>query len=159
MSKARARFGDTAVATATAADALAIARLQALCFADPWGAAAIARLLAQPATHGVVARAGGEPAGYALFRVAADEGELLSIGVLPERRRSGIGSRVLTGALAGAGRLGARRLFLEVAADNAAACGFYRRHGFAAAGRRTAYYTKGDGSRVDALVLSRDVDG
>ena len=52
---------------------------------------------------------------------------------------------------------GATRLFLEVADDNVAARGLYERTGFDPIGRRKAYYAGADGSRTDAVVMSRDL--
>ena len=48
----------------------------------------------------------------------------------------------------------AARLFLEVAADNAAALALYRTAGMAETGRRADYYRR-PGGAVDALVLSK----
>ena len=52
---------------------------------------------------------------------------------------------------------GAFRAFLEVAADNEAAVALYRQAGFAEAGRRTGYYRRPDGTRIDACLLARDL--
>jgi ribosomal-protein-alanine N-acetyltransferase len=49
-----------------------------------------------------------------------------------------------------------RRLFLEVAVDNAPAIGLYRAFGFTEEGRRRGYY-QGPNGAVDALILGRDV--
>ena len=46
---------------------------------------------------------------------------------------------------------------LEVADDNIAARGLYERTGFDPIGRRKAYYAGADGSRTDAVVMSRDL--
>lgn len=49
--------------------------------------------------------------------------------------------------------MGATRLFLEVAEDNAAARALYDRLGFEPAGRRPRYYSRPNGPAVDALLL------
>ena len=59
-----------------------------------------------------------------------DECEILSLGVVPERRRRGIGSALLAAIGEEAGRRGGHRVFLEVAADNAAARALYSTSGF-----------------------------
>ena len=51
----------------------------------------------------------------------------------------------------------ARRLFLEVAADNPAALRLYGRLGFAKIGEREGYYTRADGRPATAIVMARDL--
>lgn len=128
-----------------------LAALHARCFppAARWDEAAMASLLAMPGCFAAV-----EPSGLALARVAADEAELLTIGVLPEARRRGLGARLLVTASAEAASRGAARLFLEVAVDNLAALTLYRRFGGTEAGRRRRYYPDGG----DALILSLPLD-
>ncbi len=86
-----------------------------------------------------------------LVRVAADEAEILTIGVTA--RRQGIGTALMAAALGAARTQGASAMFLEVASDNAAARGLYQRLGFAPAGQRKAYYANG----ADALLLRREL--
>jgi ribosomal-protein-alanine N-acetyltransferase len=125
-------------------------------FHEPWTARAFADLLTMPGAAGLFVLADREPIGLVLWRVAADEAEILTIGVLPDRRRSGAGRRLLDAAMDAASAAGARRLFLEVAVDNAAAIGLYRAVGFADQGRRRGYY-RGPIGAVDALILGRDI--
>jgi ribosomal-protein-alanine N-acetyltransferase len=82
-----------------------------------------------------------------LLRVAADEAEILTIGVTA--RRLGVGRALLVAGVEKVRALGAAKMFLEVAADNAAARGFYAQAGFVEVGRRPNYYANG----ADALVL------
>lgn len=134
----------------TAAD---MARIHAAAFAGgrAWSEAEIAGLL----TSGGVAAIPGED-GFALVRVIPPEAELLTIAVEPARQGRGIGAAILTAALDHAARAGATTLFLEVDAGNAAARALYAGAGFARIGRRKAYYRHPDGTRSDALILSRD---
>jgi ribosomal-protein-alanine N-acetyltransferase len=95
------------------------------------------------------------PSAFALGRAAADEGEVLAIGVHPSRRREGLGAAALAALEAALIGLGARRLCLEAAADNAPALGLYRRAGWVEAGRRRRYYParSPDGAAADALIF------
>ncbi|CUH61670.1 GNAT family N-acetyltransferase [Thalassobacter stenotrophicus] len=88
--------------------------------------------------------------GFGVVRVIADEAELLTLAVDPARRRQGLGDALVQSLCTGAKVAGAQDMFLEVAADNAAACALYSKHGFARVGRRPAYY-----AGTDALVLRR----
>lgn len=129
-----------------------LARLHALAFTERWGEPAFIELLAMPGALCLLASDGGEPVGFLLARSAADEAEIITIGVQPARRRTGI-ARMLLHALHT--RLGesTRRLFLEVAASNLAARRLYEGQGFRQVGFRPAYYPDG----CDALVLARDL--
>lgn len=134
-----------------------LARLQAECFPDPWGADGVARTVSLPGTFGLTVRvtagAGRTEVGFALARVVADEAELLTIGVLPAWRAQGLAGRLLDGVLTRAVALGAARLLLEVAEDNTAARALYARRNFEIVGRRSGYYRRPPGPPVDALIL------
>lgn len=132
--------------------ALELAAVHARCFTrpPPWPAAGFASFLADPRCFLV---AGSDGAGFALGRVIADEAELLTLAVVPESRRRGRGRALLAGFVAEAARRGAARAFLEVAEANAEARRLYRAAGFAATGRRRAYF----GPSADAVVMACDL--
>ncbi|WP_374440137.1 GNAT family N-acetyltransferase [Stella sp.] len=130
-----------------------LAALHRACFPDDaWDADAWASLLAQPGVRGAALVEADEPIGFVLVRHAADEAEILTIGVAPGRRRAGCGRRLLDHAVAGL-PADVATVHLEVAVDNPAALALYGRSGFAPVGRRRGYYRRRDGS-VDALMLS-----
>jgi ribosomal-protein-alanine N-acetyltransferase len=56
-----------------------------------------------------------------------------------------------------AARRGARRIYLEVAEDNAAARALYAAEGFEPIGRRRGYYARREGPAVDAITMRREV--
>jgi len=95
------------------------------------------------------------PAGFALYRAVAGEAELLTISVMPDARREGLGAGLLAACEEGAKIAGAERLFLEVAEGNAAARALYDRNGYRECGRRKGYYQRLDGSRGDAVVMEK----
>lgn len=133
-----------------------LAAVQQLCFPeDRWEAGFVETLLGQPGSFGLLALGEtGEPAGCALARVVGEDAEILTIGVLPQARRGGLGRRLVEAVCGEAARRGATALFLEVAEDNDAARLLYAQIGFAQVGRRPAYYIRPYG-RVAALVLRR----
>ncbi|QHS11375.1 ribosomal protein S18-alanine N-acetyltransferase [Sinimarinibacterium sp. NLF-5-8] len=97
--------------------------------------------------------AGARVVGYAVLRLAADEAELLNIGVDAAYRRRGIARLLMRHLLAIACAARTRQVLLEVRASNAPAQALYARFGFVQIGRRRDYYRAHDG-REDALVLA-----
>jgi ribosomal-protein-alanine N-acetyltransferase len=112
---------------------------------ERWGEDAMRLQLALPGAFAFIDASGG----FVLARVAADEAEVLSLAVMPEARRSGLGRALLAAAMARARELGAATIFLEVAAANAAARALYAAAGFLEVGTRPNYYPGG----AAALVL------
>jgi len=118
----------------------------------PWTHRDCAELLASPGVAGLLLEVEGREDGFALWRTSADEAELLTIAVDVNRRRQGHGRALLDAVVAQARSGGARNLFLEVGADNAAARSLYSQAGFVQVGRRPRYYRRNTGWS-DALVL------
>jgi ribosomal-protein-alanine N-acetyltransferase len=136
------------IARAGPAHCFVLAAIHAAAFpgGEAWGVAMLAAQLGQPGVFGLLDEAGG----MILVRVAADEAEILTLAVAPEARRAGLGRALLDAACAAARQGGATRLFLEVAATNAAARGLYGAAGFRQIGLRRRYYADG----TDALMMS-----
>ncbi|MCB1520092.1 MAG: ribosomal protein S18-alanine N-acetyltransferase [Hyphomicrobiaceae bacterium] len=140
------------------------AEMHARLFSPAWDEAALAQMLSHPGSTAFLARvrdganALPEPAGFVIGQLAADEAEILSVGVLPNWQRRGVGSILVEGLARAAKRAEVRRLFLEVAAGNQAAFELYRGLGFTAVGLRKDYYSKPDGTTEDALVLALPLD-
>lgn len=128
------------------------AALHGEAFARPWTQGAFADLLALPTTRGGVLLEDTEPAGFVLLQAVAGEAEVLTIAVLPARRRGGLGRRLLDWAMERLRDEGVSRLFLEVEAGNTAARALYAAAGFEQVAVRRGYYEGG----ADALVMARD---
>ena len=125
---------------------------------DVWSAAAWQGILGQPGVFGFVSLDGSEhPAGFLLARRAADEAEILSLGVLEARRRQGHAAALVRRTAEEAAARGASRLFLEVAEDNRPAQALYSRLGFVRIGVRPGYYGRKGGLRVSAWILAKDL--
>jgi ribosomal-protein-alanine N-acetyltransferase len=145
----------TVIAPVPAGAALPLSAMHLAAFPeDPWDAAALERILALAGGFAYLAWQGEVPAGFILARDLGGEVEILSLGVLPRRRRRGIGRALLDAVVAEAERRSAGSLVLEVATDNQAARGLYAAAGFVQVGRRPRYYRSTDG-RADALILRR----
>jgi ribosomal-protein-alanine N-acetyltransferase len=133
-----------------------LARLHASLFDPPWSAADFTSLLSHPGSTAFQARLGTPPqtAGFVLGQLAAEEAEILTLGVAKSCQRRGVGRRLVEALYRAARRAEARRLFLEVAADNDAALGLYKGIGFAEVGRRKGYYERPGAPAQDALTLA-----
>lgn len=133
-----------------------IADLHAQLFSPAWDAKSVTASLEHPGSTSLVALVGNPKqfAGFILGQLVADEAELLSIGVAPELQRRGVGKQLVQALCRAAKRAEARRLYLEVAADNDGAIALYRSLGFAETGRRKGYYVRKSGAPVDALNLA-----
>ena len=81
-------------------------------------------------------------------------GHVITIDVRSARRRQGLGRMMMDAILARLSAAGAKLVRLEVAADNAAALGFYRGIGFSRTGRIPGYYM----GKLDALVMEKRLD-
>jgi tRNA threonylcarbamoyladenosine biosynthesis protein TsaB len=143
--------------TATADMAPVLAELHRQCFEEPWDERAFTDLLGMPGASAMIALRGGVLAGFVLTRTAADEAEIITIGVLPPSRRRGVARALLDRQSAELQNSGVRRLFIEVAVSNGAARDLYRTAGFEDAGVRRNYYARADGSREDALLMRKDL--
>jgi [ribosomal protein S18]-alanine N-acetyltransferase len=102
-----------------------------------------------------VAEEGGIVCGLIVFRIAADEAEILNLAVDTRCRRRGTGSRLILDAITASKSAGVQNIYLEVRDSNTSARSFYSRMGFTEAGRRRQYYQQ---PIEDALVLVRTVE-
>lgn len=153
--------GNPVVEAATPADLPALSDLHAASFPHPWDIDELAALLASPGVQCLVIRrpslvVSRKPVAFVIYRLVADEAEILTIAVHPRWRRGGLGASLVDAAKR---RLYAERaaaLFLEVDSENAAALALYRRRGFVQVGTRPGYYAHASG-RGHALVMRCDL--
>jgi ribosomal-protein-alanine N-acetyltransferase len=122
-------------------------------FTNPWTREMYVGELRQPDRSRIYAareHQTGRITGFCSCWRVVDELHINNIAVMPEWRRQGIASALLTRALGDAAHQGARRATLEVRRSNAAAQRLYGRFGFSVAGVRHGYYTA---PVEDALIL------
>lgn len=136
---------------AAATDAGLLAAIHAPAFppAERWSETSFAELLAMRGTLALIA--GDE--GFVMLRIAGDEAEIITLAVLPDFRRAGLGRALMQAALRLAALQGAEVMFLEVAERNTPARALYAALGFEEVGRRKNYYPDGDTARVLRLAL------
>jgi ribosomal-protein-alanine N-acetyltransferase len=143
-------------------DLRALAGIHDVCFgSESWGERSLAEVIRMPGALGRVAIDAGKgdraPVGFHLCRVAGTEAELLTVAVLPDRRREGVGRLLLQDFVRTALAAGSTTAFLEVAEDNDPAFQLYRDLGFEQVGRRVNYYRRPGGLWIAARVLRRDL--
>jgi ribosomal-protein-alanine N-acetyltransferase len=137
------------------------ALIHAASFAHPWDEADFERLLTGPevVSDGAIEIRDETLSGFVVSRAALDEAEILTIAVVAERRRCGVGAMLLATHLSSLAARGVRRLFLEVDTENIAARALYAGRGFYQVAERKAYYRKGDLPPASALVMRLDLGG
>src|SRR5262245_33917777 len=86
------------VRPADARDLSAIAAIERVAFSDPWSPTQLASSLAVVGTF-LVAELDGEIAGYLIAQHAADEAEILNLGVATAARRRGVGRALVRAAV------------------------------------------------------------
>lgn len=142
----------------------AIAELEGRCFEEPWPSLAFEQfagadgfLIAVDTSISKVDHPGlpdGRLAGYVVTTPASDghtNVHVRNLAVAPERRRRGLGSRLLIASLRQYQEQGFDRARLEVRHSNRGAIDLYRGHDFEIVGREPHYY--GDGE--DAVIMAR----
>lgn len=123
-------------------------------FREAWTEAQIAALLATSGAWLDLGHDGDTLCAFAMSRQTFEDVELLLCAVAPDRRLGGTGRRLMQAAVDSARARGARRMFLEVRASNAAALALYSAAGFRPEGRRPGYYRTLAGESIDAITLS-----
>jgi [ribosomal protein S18]-alanine N-acetyltransferase len=124
--------------------------VESVAFSDPWSANDFRDCVAAGLPFLVAVGEAGELAGYVIAHWAADEGEILNLGVATHHRRRGIARDLVAAMLQVLAAGGVRTAFLEVRESNAAARRLYEEIGFREVGRRPRYYRR---PTEDAILL------
>ena len=85
------------------------------------------------------------------FKGLAKKGHIVSVAVMPDFRRKGIGKALVNEAMGGMRGYGAKQAFLEVRVTNDPAVDLYKKLGFEVARTISSYYADGE----DAFVMSK----
>jgi ribosomal protein S18 acetylase RimI-like enzyme len=115
--------------------------------------------LRRPGAFALVADSSGPgvtsiPVGFIVAEAGRrGSGHIITIDVLPDCRRSGIGSKLLRAAEGRLRTAGCQAVILETAVDNHPAISFYKRHHYSVIKTWPRYYSNG----VDAFVLKKDL--
>ncbi|MFA9425929.1 ribosomal protein S18-alanine N-acetyltransferase [Natronorubrum sp. A-ect3] len=149
--------GGLSIRAAERADLLAVVRIENESFAQPWPYNAFERFLGEPGF--LVALDGADAiVGYIVADVTQNFGQRLGhvkdIAVYPDRRGTGVGTALLTQALAVLAAHGAETVKLEVRCSNDGAKRLYREFGFEPLRLAPGYYEDGE----DAIVMIRKLE-
>ncbi|MBR1380775.1 MAG: ribosomal protein S18-alanine N-acetyltransferase [Alphaproteobacteria bacterium] len=124
-----------------------LARIHAACFPHkPWTANDFSEL--KKSGCDIVSSNNG----FIVYRIVCDECELISIGVMPDSRRMGLGITMLEIMTRDAMSRGVKKIFLDVAENNDAARKLYTAYGFTEIGRRPKYYTDADAILMEKCI-------
>lgn len=127
-----------------------ISRLEEETFTMPWSAASFLRMIEQEDTAYFVAEENGHIIGGCGLFLIAGEGNITNVVVVPEARRRGVATGLLTYLMAEGDRAGLTAYTLEVRVSNAAAIGLYEKLGFVSEGVRPHFYEK---PKEDAVIM------
>lgn len=129
-----------------------IARIEQLCFPDPWSEALLESELDAPLARYFVYEEEGRVLGYIGTRMIFDACEIANVAVDPAHRRKGIALTLYRALEEECRRRKIIQLDLEVRESNLGAQEFYRFCGFANVGKRRNYY---ESPREDAILMRR----
>jgi ribosomal-protein-alanine N-acetyltransferase len=112
----------------------------------------------------IVAEQGGQIVGYIMSRIEVGlnnfglgglirKGHVVSIAVMPQGRRKGVASALITAAMDGMRHYKAKQIYLEVRVTNEAGINLYKKLGLEITRTISGYYSDGE----DAYVMSRNL--
>ena len=137
-------------------DSQKLADLHGACFAKGWGKLEFDSFFDRAGVFAAIAyREDKHPVGFVLCWLIENQCDLLSMGVLADYRRDGVGLMLLDFACAEAAHMGAAHMMLEVNINNTAAQTLYEGQGFEKFSIRKDYYTNADGTKADALCMRK----
>ncbi len=114
----------------------------------------------------LVAELGGKVVGYIMGRVEygflhlkrlglGRKGHVVSVSVLDEHRRKGIGSCLLRSAETEMAKKSASEVYLEVRVSNNEAIAMYEKLGYKTSGRMESYYKDGEAAFLMAILVGQ----
>ncbi len=127
-----------------------ISRLEEETFSMPWSAESFLQMIEREDNEYFVAEEDGRLLGGCGLLLIAGEGNITNVAVVPEARRRGVASGLLTYLMAEGDRAGLTAYTLEVRVSNAAAIGLYEKLGFISEGIRPNFYEK---PTEDAVIM------
>ena len=128
-----------------------IAKLEALCFSEPWSEEGILEAY-RLGTKFFIAENSKQLMGYIGIKAVIDEGYITNVAVYPQYRGIGVATALINKVFDFAKEKGLSFVSLEVRASNTAAVSLYEKTGFKEEGRRKDFYRL---PREDALIMTK----
>ena len=132
--------------------------IHAASFSQNWSVQDFETHLAMPSDDVIGIEKQGKLLGFIIIRTVEDQAEILTIVVTADSKKKGLGAQLLQNAEERLLKRGVEIVFLEVAVDNIAALGLYKKHGYQQCGKRPGYYRReidGKIGRVDAILYQK----
>ena len=126
-------------------------RIEEVSFPNPYTRSVFTRYLSLAFEGFLVAEQNGGVVGYIIAEIQGTQGLIVSLAVLPEYRKGGIGSTLMREALERLCKK-VKRIHLQVSVENKTAIKFYRKFSFQETSIIKNYYPNGD----DAMLMARD---
>lgn len=138
-------------------DLIELSSLEAEIFSDPWGKEILAHYLEvsekDKSTYVLFDEVDDKILAYVIIQTLYDEMEIMRFAVVPNRRREGLGKKLLKLLTSKAAELELKKIILEVNSINYKAINLYKSLGFIEVGRRKNYYKQGE----DALLMDLNI--
>jgi ribosomal-protein-alanine N-acetyltransferase len=131
-----------------------VARIEKLCFSDPWPEICFKEELKHRFSLPLVVKSGTEIIGYTCLWHLDPQMEIANFAVSPHYRSKGIGRRMMERVILEARSRGCRNLILSVRESNLAAINLYASFGFAEIHRRRGYYRF---PAEDAIIMMKNL--
>jgi ribosomal-protein-alanine N-acetyltransferase len=131
-----------------------VARLEKICFSDPWSKSSFQHELTNRFSIPLVVKSGSTVVGYCCLWHVYEQMEIATIAVAPEFRGKGVGGTMMRWILEEAARQGCSSVVLSVRESNLTAIRLYRRFGFAELDRRKRYYRLPE---EDAIIMIKAI--
>jgi len=129
-----------------------IDEINRLSFSKPWSKSLIAQDMDNPNCFYAVGIEENQVVGYAGITVIAGEANITNVATHPDRRREGIGKKLLSHLIDICKENNFLLITLEVRRSNIAAIALYKSLGFEIEGERKRYYSD---NGEDALIMTK----
>ena len=158
--------GSPEIISAVLSHTKVLTALHQACFVPGWAVNDVFNLLSSPGTDALAAIEGVNsteepgpvkgPSGFIMYKIMADQCDIITLCVHPEIRRRGTAHHLLNAMEHVLVERGISKVFLEVRESNAGAIRLYEQLGYMRTGHRKNYY-RHRYSREDALLYRKEL--